>query len=225
MPAAPTGGQLSVFDEPGFSMGDVEAWALDQGYARLVGVDEVGRGPLAGPVVAGAVVLDLERARSEGWLGRLRDSKELEAAERDELFDVIRGGALNYGVGQAEAWEIDEINILQATYLAMRRALEQVLPAYQRTPLLLVDGNRPIPGLDNQRTFIKGDGRSYHIAAASILAKVTRDRILQRLHERWPDYGFDRHKGYPTPAHRTRLAALGPCSVHRLSFKSKPPAE
>ena len=217
--------QLSVFGEVGFTIGDVEVWAREMGYGELVGVDEAGRGPLAGPVVAGAVVLDLERAQSEGWLGRLDDSKNLSSTNRDELFDLIGAGARHWSVARAEAEEIDEINILQATFLAMRRALDPILETFDGPkPMVLVDGNRPIPGLSNQHTFVKGDGRSFHIAAASIVAKVTRDRIMEQYHEQWPQYGFAGHKGYPTEEHRRLLLEHGPCPCHRMTFRGVGPS-
>lgn len=213
-------GQLNVFGEVGFEIGAVEAWAREMGYAELIGVDEAGRGPLAGPVVAGAVVLDVARAEKEGWLHRLNDSKGLSAAERTRLFDLIREGARHWSVARAEASEIDDINILQATFLAMRRALSPILEAFEGTkPLVLVDGNRPIPEVTHQHTFVKGDGRSFHIAAASIVAKVTRDRIMESYDSRWPEYGFAAHKGYPTEQHRRLLKEHGPCPCHRKSFR------
>ena len=198
--------------------GEIEAWAAAQGYLRLVGLDEAGRGPLAGPVVAAAVVLP-GPCPIEG----LDDSKKLSAARRSALFDEIQHHALAFGVSAAEPPEIDRINILRASLAAMARAWGQVVeqaPAL-RSALVLVDGREraPLPADVEQRTFIQGDGRSLHIAAASILAKVTRDRRMLAYHERWPVYGFDRHKGYPTAAHRAAILEHGPCEIHRRSFR------
>lgn len=176
----------------------------------IAGVDEAGRGPLAGPVVVAAVVLDPERP-IEG----LDDSKRLTAERREVLFARIREDALCFSVVEVQVEEIDRLNILQATLLGMRRAVHGLadLPA-----LVLVDGNRA-PGLDCAvRTFIGGDGLEPAISAASILAKVTRDRRMCELHRHHPQYGFDRHKGYPTAEHLERLAQFGPCPQHRKSF-------
>ena len=226
-----TTAQLTLFDPIGWSMGAFEEWASANGYARVLGVDEAGRGPLAGPVVAAAVTLDLERARAEGWLASIADSKALERTQRDELFDRIRASALRCAVAQSEADDIDRLNILRATLATMRRAVDEALSRTEVEPtsdgsaplstLVCVDGNTRIPGLGAHATLIKGDGRSYHVAAASIVAKVVRDRILERYHTHWPDYGFDVHKGYPTSSHQQRLATLGPSSVHRRSFGNR----
>lgn len=176
----------------------------------LAGVDEAGRGPLAGPVVAAAVILD-ERRRILG----LRDSKALSPRRRELLHDEIMAHALCVAIGEASAAEIDAHNILQATLLAMRRAVEKL----RLTPaLVLVDGNRlpvlPMPA----QAIVKGDAKVAAIAAASIVAKVHRDRACQTLHTQWPAYGFDEHKGYPTPQHLQALRAHGPCPQHRQSF-------
>lgn len=177
---------------------------------RLCGVDEAGRGPLAGPVVAAAVVLDPERP-IEG----LRDSKKLSAARRERLADEIRDRALDWALGRAEADEIDRLNILQATLLAMRRAVESLRTPPQR---VLVDGNR-CPRLNVAcEAVVRGDATVPAISAASILAKVARDAEMQRLHATYPGYGFDGHKGYPTAAHLAALARIGPCPEHRRSF-------
>ena len=221
--------QNDLFGEIGDTIGDVERWAKENEIRTIVGVDEVGRGPLAGPVVASAVVLDLKRASQNGWLDRVTDSKLLSEKSRCELFERIRLEARLCSLAQSEAWEIDEINILQASLLAMRRAVEQILPkclAHNRAEeiIIIVDGNRPIPGISvPQRAVIKGDQRSFNVAAASILAKVCRDRILKRCHLRWPEYGFDAHKGYPTPYHRARIIEHGRCPIHRRSFRVSQP--
>jgi len=178
--------------------------------ARVAGVDEAGRGPLAGPVVAAAVVLDPRRPM-EG----LRDSKQLTAARRRELADLIRTEALAYAVAEASVAEIDRLNILQATLLAMRRAIESLHPA---ADLVLVDGNRLPPIAVAARAIVGGDATEPAISAASILAKTHRDALMLALHERHPEYGFARHFGYATPEHLARLKELGPCAVHRRSF-------
>jgi ribonuclease HII len=176
----------------------------------IAGVDEAGRGPLAGPVVAAAVILDdLQPIRG------LADSKALTALRRERLHDEIRARALCCSVAQASAEEIDRLNILQATMLAMRRAVEGLRLRPHR---VVVDGNRapalPMP----TQAVVKGDARVAVVSAASILAKVTRDRLCDDLHQRFPHYGFDGHKGYPTPAHLAALREHGPCPEHRRSY-------
>lgn len=176
----------------------------------VAGVDEAGRGPLAGPVVAAAVILD-DKAPVKG----LADSKALTARRRERLFDEIRAKALCCSVAMASVEEIDRLNILQATMLAMQRAVRglRLKPAK-----VLVDGNR-LPVLDVvAEAIVSGDARVPCISAASILAKVTRDRMLDELHQRHPGYGFDRHKGYGTALHLDALRALGPLPEHRRSF-------
>lgn len=176
----------------------------------IAGVDEAGRGPLAGPVVAAAVILD-ELQPIQG----LADSKVLTERRREALFDEIRAKALACCIAQASVEEIDRLNILHATMLAMRRAVEglRLKPAK-----VLVDGNR-IPTLRIPAdAIVKGDAKVAAISAASILAKVTRDRLCLELHERWPQYGFAVHKGYPTPAHQQALRQFGACDEHRRSF-------
>lgn len=176
----------------------------------LAGVDEAGRGPLAGPVVAAAVILDeLHPIRG------LKDSKTLSARKREALFDEIRAKALCCSIAEASVEEIDRLNILQATLLAMRRAVEglRLLPAK-----VLVDGNR-LPVLKvPAEAIVKGDAKVAAISAASILAKVHRDRLCTELHQAWPQYGFATHKGYPTPEHLSALAEFGAAPVHRQSF-------
>lgn len=176
----------------------------------LAGVDEVGRGPLAGPVVAAAVILDDERP-----VKGLRDSKALSPARRERLHDEIMARALCVSIALASEEEIDRLNILQATLLAMQRAVERLrLPPAR----VLVDGNR-LPALKMPAlAVVKGDVRVPAISAASIIAKVHRDRLCQDLHLRWPAYGFDGHKGYPTPEHLQALREHGPCPAHRRSF-------
>lgn len=179
----------------------------------MCGIDEAGRGPLAGPVYAAAVILPPDCV-IEG----LNDSKKLTEARREKLFDVIVEKAVAYGIGSADEKEIDSLNILQATYLAMRRAVE-ALPV--PCDYAMVDGNRmpplPVPG----ETIVKGDAKSASIAAASILAKVSRDRVMMQYHEQYPAYGFNAHKGYGTRTHYAALEAYGPCPIHRLTFLKK----
>lgn len=185
--------------------------ALQWGAGGLVaGVDEAGRGPLAGPVMAAAVILDEKYP-----IRHLADSKTLTAKRRDFLFDEIRAKALCFSVAQASVEEIDELNILQATLLAMRRAVQGL-----RLPpkLVLVDGNR-LPVLDMRaEAIIKGDSKVAAISAASILAKVSRDRWCAQYHLEFPQYGFDSHKGYPTAVHLAALRVHGPCPQHRKTF-------
>ena len=179
----------------------------------VCGIDEAGRGPLAGPVCAAAVILP-ENWEPEG----LDDSKKLSPARRESLYEEITGKALAWSVAFASEKEIDEVNILQATFLAMRRALAGL----SKTPdFALVDGNRD-PGLGiPTRCEVKGDGRYACIAAASILAKVSRDRLMDEMDALYPQYGFVRHKGYPTKNHYAMLAQFGPCPIHRRSFLKK----
>jgi len=176
----------------------------------MAGVDEAGRGPLAGPVVAAAVILDdLHHIRG------LADSKVLSPRRRDRLFDEIRAKALCVSVAQASVEEIDRLNILQATLLAMRRAVEGLRLVPQR---VLVDGNR-LPVLKMRaEAIVKGDATVPAISAASIIAKVQRDRLCAELHEQWPQYGFAGHKGYPTPEHLAALRRHGVCPAHRRSY-------
>ncbi|MEW5249719.1 ribonuclease HII [Microbulbifer discodermiae] len=180
------------------------------GGTLLAGVDEVGRGPLAGDVVAAAVVLDPDRP-IEG----LADSKKLSEKKREQLFELIGERALSFAVARASVAEIDRLNILHASLLAMRRAVEQLdtQPEY-----VLVDGNRKPDWSYPCETVVKGDSRVAAIAAASILAKVTRDREMITLDDQYPGYGLAGHKGYPTRAHREALKRLGPSPIHRRSF-------
>lgn len=176
----------------------------------VAGVDEAGRGPLAGPVVAAAVILDDHQP-----IAGLNDSKKLSALRRERLYDEIRAKALCFCVAEASVQEIDRINILQATMLAMRRA---VLGLRLKPVLVLVDGNR-LPALEMAaEAIVKGDARVQSIAAASILAKVHRDRWCAELHQRYPEYGFAGHKGYGTAIHLAALQAHGACPEHRRSF-------
>lgn len=187
--------------------------ALNKGYKVICGIDEAGRGPLAGPVYAAAVILPLG-LEIEG----LNDSKKLTEKKREQLFDIICEKAVSYSVGIATEQEIDEINILNATFLAMRRAVEglDVKPDYA-----LVDGNQH-PGLSiADETIIKGDGKSMSVAAASILAKVSRDRYMLEMAEKYPEYCFEKHKGYGTKLHYEMLEKYGVSEIHRRSFLKK----
>ena len=196
-------------------MSEKDLWRIERelfssGTGTICGVDEAGRGPLAGPVYAAAVILPPELE-----IPGLDDSKKLTEKKREALFPVICERALAYGIGFADEKEIDEINILQATFLAMRRAVEQLS---LKPELALVDGNRdPLLGLPVQ-TVVKGDSLSANIAAASVLAKVSRDRFMKELAERYPDYGFEIHKGYGTKLHYEALREHGPCPAHRRTF-------
>ena len=181
------------------------------GQQRIAGVDEAGRGPLAGPVVAAAVVLP------DGFSATgVDDSKKLTALRRLKAFDRICREAVGIGVGVVDAATIDRINILQASLLAMAIAVEQLQPAPDG---LLIDGGHAIGIPLPQKAIPHGDARSVSIAAASIVAKVTRDQLMARYHERYPLFGFLQHKGYPTRAHRQAVATHGPCPIHRRSFK------
>lgn len=194
-----------------------EARYWQQGLLYVAGVDEAGRGPLAGPVVAAAVVLRPEAAHTPDLQG-LNDSKKLSESRREALYSAILDYAADWGIGVVSSARIDRLNILQATYLAMFRALQSL----ERVDACLIDGNQPLPfWAGSQQTLVKGDQRSLSIAAASILAKVTRDRILLALDGLWPDYGLARHKGYPTVEHIRCLQRQGPTSQHRLSFCRK----
>lgn len=199
-------------------MSEVNMWQIEQGYfdrgvQLICGVDEAGRGPLAGPVCAAAVILP---ANIE--IPGLNDSKKLTDKRRRELFPVIKEQAIAYGIAFATHEEIDEINILQATYLAMERAIAQL---DVRPEIALIDGNRAKDfGLPVQ-TVVHGDSLSASIAAASILAKVTRDDVMLQMAEEYPNYGFEIHKGYGTKAHYAALEKFGACPIHRMSFLKK----
>lgn len=196
-------------------MSELTMWEIEDslGLHPICGVDEAGRGPLAGPVCAAAVILP-EHLQIPG----LTDSKKLTDKKRRELFPIIQEQAIAYGIGLASESEIDEINILQATFLAMGRALEQLSV---RPALALIDGNRETDFGLPVKTVVKGDSLSANIAAASILAKVTRDNLMLELVQQYPEYGFDIHKGYGTKAHYEALRTYGPCPIHRRSFLKK----
>lgn len=195
--------------------GFIEQWARSAGRLPVLGVDEAGRGCLAGPVVAAAVLLP-EPHPIEG----LDDSKALTAAARDRLYECVRERALAVGVGVVEAAAIDRTDILSATLEAMRIAVDQAAASYGADiGLVVVDGNQPIRGLARaQRTWAKADHLSWNCAAASVIAKVTRDRMMVALDAAHPGYGFAVHKGYGTAAHLRAIEALGPCPQHRMTF-------
>ena len=199
-------------------MSNVNMWEIENTYysdtvTYICGVDEAGRGPLAGPVCAAAVILprDLE-------IPGLTDSKKLTDKKRRELFPIIKEQAIAYGIGFASEQEIDEINILQATFLAMQRAIDQL---EGKADMALIDGNRQkdfgLPAV----TVVKGDSLSASIAAASVLAKVTRDDLMLEMAKEYPQYGFEIHKGYGTKAHYDAIHAHGTCPIHRRSFLKK----
>lgn len=190
-----------------------EKQARDRGYSAVCGVDEAGRGPLAGPVYAAAVILP-PNTLIEG----VNDSKKLSEKKREALFDVIRETALSYCVACASVEEIDQFNILNATYLAMQRAVEGLSP----TPdMVLVDGNRlPVLPMEAQ-AIVKGDSLSMSIAAASILAKVSRDRLMRQLSQQYPEYQLEKHKGYGTKLHIQLIQQYGPSAIHRKTFLKK----
>jgi ribonuclease HII len=196
-----------------------------QGITRVAGVDEAGRGPLAGPVVAAAAILPSHWAQSRlpTELAGLNDSKQLTEAQREKYFEFLTTCAeIEFAIATVDALTIDQINILRATHRAMNDALAGLIPA---PPHALVDG-RPVKSLRVPQTaIIKGDARSYSIAAASVLAKVTRDRLMLRFHEQFPAYGFADHKGYGTARHLAAIEKHGACPIHRMTFAPLKPAE
>ena len=216
--------QPSLFElpPPAGELGAIERWASACALTPAIGVDEAGRGPLAGPVVAAAV--SFPEGELPGALRTLNDSKKLSERQREELWEPICSHALAFSVAEVSATRIDEINILQATWEAMRAATHAVIEQLYEKKLtprcLFVDGKFPLPAYEgHQYALIKGDQRSLQIAAASVLAKVSRDRILSSWEEEYPGYGFASHKGYGTKAHLAALATLGPTPMHRRSFR------
>lgn len=203
--------QLRLVGSPPANLLGFEQRARRRGFQRIAGIDEVGRGPLAGPVVAAAVILAAEAA-----LAGVRDSKQLSPARRETLAEQIQASALAVGVGSVDASTIDRINILQATFLAMQRAVA-ALPL--KPDLLLIDGPYRLPLPIAQSGIRQGDQKSLSIAAASIVAKVTRDRLMRAYHELYPGYGFATNMGYGTRVHRQALQRFGPCPLHRRSFR------
>jgi len=188
-----------------------EKEAVNQGYHAVAGVDEVGRGPLAGPVISAAVILPANFS-ADG----ITDSKKLTPRKRDRFYDIIYEQALSVGIGIIEPLEIDRVNILQASLRAMVMAIENLRPD---PDYVLIDGSHRIPMKLPQQTITKGDSRSISVAAASIVAKVTRDRLMERYQPYYPEYGFPGHKGYPTKAHKTSIREWGVSPIHRRSFR------
>ena len=189
---------------------------FSQGHKLIAGLDEAGRGPLAGPVVAACVVLSPEFKIDSEELKLIKDSKKLTAGKREKLFEVIKEQFIEVGIGICDNKTIDKINIFQASFLAMKKALGDLR---QKPDFVLLDGGFKIPNYSGeQKNIIKGDRLIFSIAAASIIAKVTRDRLMKKFHEQYPRYGFDRHKGYGTKMHLENLKKYGPCPIHRFSF-------
>jgi len=190
----------------------LEEMLIDKGYSAICGVDEVGRGPLAGPVVAAAIIIP-HGVEIDG----IRDSKKLSAARREIIFETIAELELPCAVGVIDNETIDKMNILKASLMAMRKA---VMELEQAPDFVLVDGNFPVPNISQpQFAIVRGDDRCQSIGAASIVAKVTRDRIMDKYQDIYPAFSFSKHKGYPTKAHLEELKKHGPCDIHRRSFK------
>lgn len=202
--------QTELFDIPPIDMLELELHALNGGFRFVAGIDEAGRGPLAGPVVAAAVILPPGQLIKE-----VNDSKKLSPDKRERLFDVIMDQAISIGIGIGSPELIDRINILQATRYAMLEAVLQLTPI---PDFILIDGISTIDSRISQKTVIKGDSLSLSIAAASIIAKVTRDRLMRELDVLYPEYGFAKHKGYGSAFHMQAIRCHGPSPVHRLTF-------
>jgi len=195
---------------------------IKSGFSRICGIDEVGRGPLAGPVVAAAVIFETELFKDLDKFKGVNDSKKLSAKQREKWYKILTEcEKINWGIGIVSEKIIDKINILEATKLAMAEALNKLNIISQQSEIyILVDGNFTLENIDlNQKAVIKGDAKIISIAAASIIAKVTRDLIMLRYHEKYPQYGFDRHKGYGTRLHCEMIKKFGPCAIHRRSFE------
>lgn len=191
-------------------MHDFERGIYRQGFRFIAGIDEAGRGPLAGPVVAAAVILPPNYKNPE-----IADSKRLAPNKREKLYEIIKAEAISFGIGVVEAHIIDKINILRASLKAMEEAVKELNPS---PDYLLIDGLNSLPLPYPQKTIVKGDSLSISIAAASIIAKVSRDRIMEIYHRQFSQYNFRKNKGYPTAEHREALKKYGPCKLHRLSF-------
>ena len=194
-------------------MNSFERRAHQRGYKLIAGIDEAGRGPLAGPVVAAAVILSPDYENSE-----IKDSKQLSARKRERLYEIIKQDALSIGLGVAEASIVDAVNVLQATLIAMKEAIANlsITPDY-----LLIDGTHRIFLSIPQETIVKGDSLSLSVASASIIAKVSRDRIMEIYHRQFPQYNFLKNKGYGTSEHREAIKKYGHCKIHRRSFRIK----
>lgn len=188
---------------------------LSQGYEVIGALDEAGRGPLAGPVVAVCVIFNANFSLNND-LKEINDSKKISAKKREKLFELIKEHFVEVGVGICDNLAIDRINILQATFLAMKKAIGSIK---NKPQFLMIDGSIKMPNCSiAQQVYVKGDERVLAIAAASIIAKVERDRLMIDFHKQYPQYGFDQHKGYGTKSHIERLKQYGPCPIHRLSF-------
>lgn len=189
---------------------------LLKNYKTVGGIDEAGRGPLAGPVVAACVAFDKNYKIYNKQLEQVSDSKKLSPAKREELYKLIISEIPNIGIGVCDSQTVDRINVLQATFLAMKKAVGGLR---LKPEFLVIDGNKILPNISIKQTYeIKGDARVFMIAAASIVAKVTRDRMMLRFHQKYPRYGFDKHKGYGTELHMQMLQKHGPCEIHRTSY-------
>ncbi|RPH52939.1 MAG: ribonuclease HII [Desulfobacteraceae bacterium] len=185
--------------------------ACEKGYAKIAGIDEAGRGPIAGPVVSAAVIIPLS-----SYIEGVTDSKQLTPKKRDLLYKKIYEHAVSVGIGIVDPAEIERINILKASLLSMSMAVQNLLP---QPDFLLIDGIFQIPYALPQRAVPHGDSLSLSVAAASIIAKVTRDRLMEKYHYEYPEYGFDKHKGYPTKKHKEAVRRFGCCPIHRKNFK------
>ncbi len=192
-----------------------EKQCLDN-YKIIGGIDEAGRGPLAGPVVAACVLIDKKFKIQNSELYSVGDSKRLSPKKRDKLFEIINSEFFRIGVGICDSQTVDRINVLQATFLAMKKAIGALK---EKPEFIIVDGNSKLPNISiKQASIIKGDSKIFVVAVASIVAKVSRDRIMMKYHKLYPQYEFDQHKGYGTKLHMERLAKYGPCKIHRLSY-------
>lgn len=209
-------GSFSLFPDLGGEgrLGDVERWAAQRGFGTIIGIDEAGRGPLAGPVVTAAVSLPIDME-----IAGLDDSKLLSEDERERLFPEILERASSYGVAFASPELIDRENILNATLSAMEKAALLAESRGSRADLWVIDGNHALKCRRMQKAVVHGDRLCRSVAAASVIAKVLRDRHMILAAKRWPGYGFERHKGYPTAAHRKAVERLGPCPIHRKTFR------
>ena len=194
---------------------DEEKKLFSQGYKVIGAIDEAGRGPLAGPVVAACVIFNANISINNDII-KVNDSKKLSEKIREELFELIKQNFVEVGVGICDHAVIDRINILQATFLAMKKAISSVK---SKPDLIIIDGSAKLPNFSTtQQAYVKGDERIFTIAAASIIAKVTRDRIMKEMDKKYPEYGFSKHKGYGTKFHLEKINQHGPCAIHRLSF-------
>ena len=190
-----------------------------KGIAFVVGIDEAGRGPLAGPVIACAITVSEFPISNFQFPKNIKDSKKLSAKQREEIYKLLKKNPdVKWGIGKVSEKVIDKINILQATKMAMKRAVKNLENKYYKAEYLLIDGNFGIDLDFPQKSIIKGDQKVFSCAAASIIAKVSRDRMMTKYHEKYPEYGFDRHKGYGTKLHREAIKKYGFCDIHRKTF-------